>query len=128
MKTETVFCPACDKQVHVTLTPGPVHGDQPVLGDSAELVCLTFGPRCAAGRCPIANLPSIVMGVRLARSGLEAEEGWKTLRMRCETCAEVTVMDVLDNVHAYCTRCGTTNTWFKLDMGEDAIVATLPRA
>jgi hypothetical protein len=127
MNAESVFCPTCEKQVHVTLTPATVHGDQPVTGDTSQLVCLTFGPRCAAGRCPIAGLPSIVMGVRLAKSGLEAEEGWKTLQMRCQGCDQITEMDVLDNTHAYCTACGTTNTWFTLDMGEDAIAATLPR-
>lgn len=125
MESVTVYCPACRKDVHVTRTAAPLHTGEANLVDD-EVVCLTFGPRCPPGTCPLANLPSVVMGVRLARSGIEPEEPWRTVRMRCDGCESVQELEVIDNVHAFCPACGTTNRWFKLEMGEDALAVTLP--
>lgn len=126
MSTSTVYCTACDKQVHLTCTAAPLHEGEANLPDAPELVCLTFGSRCAAGRCPISGLPSVVMGVRLAKSGLEPDEPWRTLRMQCDGCGRVTDQEVLDNVHAFCPVCGTTNRWFRINMGEEEYVVALP--
>lgn len=118
MSMSTVYCTVCDKQVQLSCTASPLHEGEANLRDE-ELVCLTFGARCAAGRCPISGLPSVVMGVRLARSGMEPEEPWRTIRMRCDGCEQVTEMKILDNVHASCPVCGTTNRWFRINQGEE---------
>jgi phage FluMu protein Com len=126
MKNHTVYCPSCDKDVHVTLTPAPLHGGTSNIPDAPELVCLTFGSSCSSGRCPVSGLPSLVMGVRLARSGIDPDEPWSTIRVRCETCERVTEMEVLDDLHAFCPECQTTNRWMKLDVGEEAVFVALP--
>lgn len=89
--------------------------------------CLTFGSRCAESRCPISGLPSVVMGVRLARSGMTPENEWRTINMRCDGCDQITEMEVLDNVHAFCPICQTTNRWFQVNMGEEAYLVALPQ-
>jgi hypothetical protein len=126
MNTMTVFCSACEKDVHLACTAEPLHQGEANLPDGSELVCLTFGARCTAGRCPISGLPSVVMGVRLARSGLPAEEAWRTIHLRCEACDIITEMEVIDNVHAFCPVCQTTNRWFKMNMGEEEYVVAMP--
>lgn len=125
MKPTTTFCAACQSEVHLTMTPAPVHGGTSSMPDANELVCLTFGPRCAGGTCPLGGVPSVVMGVRLARSGFEPDRAWKLIRMHCSSCDAVTEMEILDNVHAFCPICNTTTRWLSLDMGEDAVVVSL---
>jgi predicted RNA-binding Zn-ribbon protein involved in translation (DUF1610 family) len=110
MSIRPMHCPACDGQVRVTDTPTPLHGGQPTLPDSPQLVCLDFGEQCA-GRdvCPLAGLPRMVMAVRLARSGLRPHEEWQTVRMPCSGCGQTLELEVLDDDYAYCPACGTTN-------------------
>jgi hypothetical protein len=110
MDTLTVYCSACDKDVHVTRTPAPLHSGEANL-EEEQLVCLAYGPRCPLDKCPVANLPSVVMGVRLARNGLHPEHGWRTMRMRCDGCETEAELEVLDDLYAYCTICGTTTQW-----------------
>jgi hypothetical protein len=126
MSTSTVYCPACDKDVHLACTAAPLHEGEANLSDGNELVCLTFGSRCTAGKCPISGLPSVVMGVRLAKSGLEPDEPWRTIRMRCDGCEQVTEMEILDNVSAFCPVCNTTNHWFRVNMGEEEYMVSVP--
>lgn len=128
MSTSTVYCEACDRDVHLTCTAEPLHQGEANLPDSPELVCLTFGSRCSGSRCPISGLPSVVMGVRLARSGLPAEERPRRITMRCDGCEAISEMDVLDNVYAYCPGCGTTNRWFQVNMGEEEYVVAMAKA
>jgi hypothetical protein len=125
MEPRTAYCTACQAEVHLTLTPAPVHGGTSSLPDGNQLVCLTFGSRCAGGACPIGGVPSVVMGVRLARSGFDPDESWKLIHMHCASCGRVTEMEVLDNVHAFCPICETTSRWMTLDMGEEALVVPL---
>jgi hypothetical protein len=127
MSTSTVYCTTCAKDVHLACTVAPTHLGEANLPDAPQLVCLSFGSRCAGGRCPISSLPAVVMGVQLARSGMEPEEPWRTIRMHCEGCERVTAMEVLDNVHAFCPECGSTNRWFKVNMGEEDYVVTVPQ-
>ncbi len=59
--------------------------------------------------------------MRLARSGLR--EDWTTVRAQCEGCGQVSDLNVLDKEHAFCTLCGTTNTWMVLELDGDGKVA-----
>lgn len=111
METRSVYCPRCDHDVSVTLTPHPLHGSgQATLPDGGEMVCLDFGPQCTGERCAISALPRVVMGVRLARSGLGGEQ-METVRALCEACETVQPLQVIDDTHARCPACDTVNLW-----------------
>ncbi len=77
------------------------------------MVCLDFGDKCDGEVCPLSRYRPVVMGVRLARSGLREE--WTTVRAQCEGCGQVSDLKVLDREHAFCVLCGTTNTWMVLE-------------
>jgi formate dehydrogenase maturation protein FdhE len=65
------------------------------------------------------------MGVRLARSSLREE--WSTVKAQCEGCGQVSELKVLDREHAFCSLCGTTNTWMVLELDGDGHVAVTGR-
>jgi formate dehydrogenase maturation protein FdhE len=65
------------------------------------------------------------MGVRLARSGLK--DDWKTVRAQCEGCGQVTDLKLLDQGHAFCDLCGTTNTWMVLEFDDQGKVVVAGR-
>ena len=122
MNTQTAYCSACDKPVRIALTPAPVHGGQASLPDSPEVVCLDFGAKCTGELCPMFGLPRILMGMRLARSGLK-EEGWTTIEAPCDGCGAPREMEVIDATHAYCPTCGTVNRYVFLDLEDGRYVA-----
>jgi hypothetical protein len=35
-------------------------------------------------------------------------------------------MEILDNVHAFCPVCTTTNRWFRVNMGEEEYMVSFP--
>ena len=119
------FCSHCDKDVEVAVTPGVHRSGHATLGDPGELVCLDFGDVCDGGICPLAKLRPVVMAVRLARSGLREE--WTTVRAACEGCGQVSDLKVLDQDHAFCDLCGSTNTWMVLEFDDDGKVAVTGR-
>ncbi|MEZ4415466.1 MAG: hypothetical protein R3E10_06900 [Gemmatimonadota bacterium] len=123
MKTRSVFCSHCNKKVDVGVTPAPLQGGQASLPDGGELICLDFGAGCQNSECPVSQLPSIVMGFRLARSGEDKHGGWPMVSAVCEGCGLRTDMEVLDDHHAFCTQCRTTNTLVLLRMDDDSYVA-----
>ena len=118
METRTTFCSHCNKSVKLAITPAPTHGSHANLPDGGDLVCLDFGKGCDGGECPIAGLPSIVMGFRLARSEAEKNEPWPVVRATCEACGEVADLEVLDSSHAYCTSCRSTSTLLMLPLDD----------
>jgi RNA polymerase subunit RPABC4/transcription elongation factor Spt4 len=118
-------CQACNRLVSLEVTEAPVHGGGQATLAEPEVVCLDFGSECSGCVCPFSGLPALVMGVRLARSHLPPTRGWKMLKMRCDRCERVTDMEVLDNVHAFCTQCETTNRWFELELGEERYLVAL---
>jgi hypothetical protein len=121
----TTYCAHCEKDVEVTLSPGTPRNGHASLKDPGELVCLDFGGACDGAICPLAQLRPVVMGVRLARSGLREE--WTTLRAQCEGCGRVSDLKVLDREHAFCTLCGTTNTWMLLEFDDEGKVTVTGR-
>jgi hypothetical protein len=124
-ETHKTYCTHCKKEVLVAISPAAPRGGQANLPDHDEVVCLDFGQECDGEICPLSRLRPVVMGVRLARSGLREE--WKTVRAQCEACGQVSDLEVLDMDHAYCTLCGTTNSWMVLELEEDGRVVVTGR-
>jgi len=114
------FCTHCQKEVDVVLRPPAPRSGHASLPDNEEVVCLDFGGECEGEVCPISQLRPVVMGVRLARSGLR--HSWKTVRGQCEGCGQVAALALIDLDHAYCNLCGTTNTWMLLELDQDGQV------
>lgn len=123
MKTQLAYCSACDQQVRIMVTPSPLHEGQANLPDP-EVVCLDFGQKCTGTLCPMFGLPTIVMGVRLARSGLRAEP-WTTVSAMCQGCGQLSELQVVDEETAHCPVCGTTNRLIRLKGdAEDYVITT----
>jgi hypothetical protein len=118
MDTHLAYCSACDQEVRIAVKPLPLHGGQANLADDGEIVCLEFGEKCTGQFCPMFGLPSVMMGVRLARSELRSE-GWKIVKGLCDGCNQVTEMQLIDRTHAFCTVCHTTNACTIVTAGED---------
>lgn len=119
------YCTHCQKEVEVTVSRRAARGGQANLQDHDEVVCLDFGDKCDGEVCPLSKFRPVVMGVRLAKSGLREE--WTTIRAQCEGCLRVTDLKVLDREHAFCMLCGTTNTWMLLDVDEEGKVTVTGR-
>jgi hypothetical protein len=124
-ETQKTYCTHCQKEVLVAISAAPPRGGQANLPDHDEVVCLDFGCECDGEVCPLSLLRPVVMGVRLARSGLREE--WKTVKGQCEACGQVSELEVLDMEHAYCTLCGSTNSWMVLELEEDGRVVVTGR-
>jgi hypothetical protein len=126
-KTEArkTYCTHCQKEVDVVLKPPAPRDGQAVLPTQEEVVCLDFGGECDGEVCPISQLRPVVMGVRLARSGLR--DAWKRVRAQCEGCGQVTQLELIDLDHAFCPLCGTTNTWMVLELDQDGQVVITGR-
>jgi hypothetical protein len=107
METRKMFCPQCAHEVTVTLD---------------------FGAECRDERCAISALPRVVMGVRLAKSGLRPER-MEHVQALCEGCERVVQLAVVDESHAVCPDCETVNRWtmVRLD-GEEWVAVTGRRA
>jgi len=125
VETQKTYCTHCQKEVDVVVSPGSHRDGQASLPDSDEVVCLDFGDECDGEVCPLSRFRPVVMGVRLARSGLREE--WTTVRAQCEGCGQVADLKVLDREHAFCVICGTTNTWMILEFEEDGRVVVTGR-
>ena len=128
MESRKVYCPKCDHDVTVTVTPAPLHPGHASIPDGGEVVCLDFGKQCRGELCAISGLPRAVMGVRLARSGLPHER-MERVRAVCDGCHRVVQMEVVDDTHAHCPACHTVNVWttVRLD-GEEWVAVTGQRA
>jgi Zn finger protein HypA/HybF involved in hydrogenase expression len=130
METRSVFCPKCQHDVQVAVSTAPLHGGPPSVGDmtDAELVCLDFGSGCSGTMCTAFGLPRVVMGVRLARSGLRPER-LDTVRAVCDGCGRFVELEVVDDTHAFCPQCNTINVWtlIRLD-GDEWVAVTGQRA
>ena len=128
MEERTMYCPQCQHEVTVTLTPQPLHGGPPTLPDGGRLVCLDFGPQCKDERCAVSHMPREVMGLRLAESGLRADR-LEHVQALCEGCEQVVELTVIDEHHALCPACETVNQWamIRLD-GEEWVAVTGPKA
>ena len=92
-EVKKTYCTHCQKEVNVTLSKAAPRSGQANLQESDEVVCLDFGDRCDGEVCPLSNFRPVVMGVRLARSGLS--EDWTTVRAQCEGCEQLSELEFL---------------------------------
>lgn len=128
MENRKVYCPKCDEHVTVTVTPAPLHSGHASIPDGGDVVCLDFGKQCTGQSCAVYGLPRVVMGVRLARSGLEPRR-MESVQAVCDGCHRIAQLQVVDDTHAHCPDCDTVNTWtmVRLD-GEEWVAVTGKRA
>ena len=110
MDTRTTYCPQCGKTVHVALTPVAPHGTHANVADGGQLVCLEVGEECEGVTCPVSGSSTLLMGVRLARSGEVPDEEWPHVDLLCDGCGRTVEMEVLDSGHTFCPICKTTHT------------------
>ena len=95
-ETQKTYCTHCQKEVEVAVSPGPPRRGQANLPAHDETVCLDFGEKCDGEICPLSKYRPVVMGVRLAKSGLRDQAEWKTVRAQCEGCSQISDLEVLD--------------------------------
>ena len=127
-ETRKTYCPRCNDDVTVTVTAAPLHDGHASIPDAGNVVCLDFGKQCSGPMCATFGLPRVVMGVRLARSGMRPER-LPRVKAVCDGCGRLVTMDVVDDTHAHCPECATVNTWtlIRLD-GEEWVAVTGARA
>jgi hypothetical protein len=121
MDVQHAYCSACDQEVRIVVTEAPVHGGQAVLA-GPEVVCLDFGARCTGSMCPMFGLPSIMMGVRLAKSDLRPD-AFRTVPGPCPECGETVELKVLNKDFVYCPACGGRSRWLHIELDEEQFVA-----
>ncbi len=110
MESQPTYCPQCDKTVRVTWTSSVAHETHATIPDGGKLLCFDVGEDCEGMICPLSGNSTLLMGVRLARSGEVPYEVWPHDLLKCRGCGRKTGMEVLDSGHAFCPICGTTNT------------------
>ncbi|HEX6135725.1 MAG TPA: hypothetical protein VFZ24_17255 [Longimicrobiales bacterium] len=121
METHLAYCSACDQDVRVAITDAPVYADQAPLAEP-QVVCLDFASRCSGAICPMFGLPRILMGVRLAQSGLRPE-AFTTVSAPCPACDTVVDLQLIDNEYAFCPNCGSRSRWVRLQVGDADYIA-----
>lgn len=121
MDVQHAYCSACDQEVRIVVTEGPVHGEQPIVS-GPEVVCLDFGARCTGSMCPMFGLPSIMMGVRLAKSELRPD-AFSTVPGPCPDCNELVELQVLNKDFVYCPACGSRSRWLHIKLDEEQFIA-----
>lgn len=128
LETRKTYCRRCNRDVTVAISPAPLHEGQANLPDGGHVVCLDFGPECTGPICATFGVPRVVMGVRLARSGLRPER-LPAIKAVCDGCGRLVSMEVVDDTHAHCPECATINIWtlIRLD-GEEWVAVTGKRA
>ena len=89
MKTELAFCSGCGHKVRLVFTDPPPRDGHANLRDDAEIVCLDYdADSCSGGRCSATHKPSVVMGVRLAKSHLN-DAAFETIHASCQGCGRL---------------------------------------
>lgn len=126
MKTELAYCSGCGHKVRLVFTDPPPHDGHANLPDGSEIVCLDYKESCAGGKCPNTGRAGIVMGVRLAKSHLN-DAAFELVHARCDGCGAVTGLEVIDESHALCPLCSTTNRWVRMKLADDTEVVLTSR-
>jgi hypothetical protein len=106
---ELVYCPRCNREVHIGRTPAPGHLGHANIDEGAAPVCLDLGEACDGQICAAMGGSRLVLAVRLARSGLR-ETPWPVVETLCPECGTSRECEVLDQEHGLCTVCSTVLT------------------
>jgi hypothetical protein len=109
MKTQQLYCGACDREVRVMITETPPPDGQAPLHDE-EVVCLEIGAQCTGNMCPIGATAPNAMVSRILRNGLPLD-GLRTVQSLCPSCGLETEMVLYGEGRASCTACGTAARW-----------------
>lgn len=126
MKTELAYCSGCGHKVRLVFTDPPPHDGHANLPDGADIVCLDYQESCSGGKCPATGKPSVVMGVRLAKSHLN-DEAFETVHARCDGCGATADLEVIDDDFALCPLCDTTNRWVRMKLADETEVVLTSR-
>lgn len=125
METQHVYCPGCNHKVKLVVTDAHLHGHAN-LPEGAQMVCLDFGEGCSEGTCPLTGRPGVVMGVRLARSHLN-DDAFRVVHGECASCGMLTELEMVDEEHAVCSLCDSTNSYVIVDLEGGYAVAVTGR-
>lgn len=122
MEIQHAFCTACDQPVRIVVMPASAYSGQATVADQGDVVCLDFGEKCTGAMCPMLGLPRMLMGIRLARSGL-ADAAWQTFHAPCQSCGQTVDFEILDARFALCPACNARHRWLRFDVEHGAFVA-----
>ena len=104
MKSQTAYCSACDKDVHILITDEPSQDGHANLHDS-EIVCLEVGNACTGHLCPVGAVSPTAMAARLVRSGLQTIVQ-PMFTAGCPDCGRATSHVIIEPTRATCLECG----------------------
>lgn len=121
MEEKRVYCPGCNHKVRLVITDAHPDG-QATLPEGAQVVCLDFGEGCSEGSCPVTGKPGVIMGVRLAKSHLN-DEALREVHGECASCGFLSTLEMVDDEHAVCNLCGSTNSYVIVDLEDGFAVA-----
>ncbi|HSG49661.1 MAG TPA: hypothetical protein VLA43_17700 [Longimicrobiales bacterium] len=121
MEEKRVYCPGCNHKVRLVITEEHPDG-QANLPEGAQVVCLDFGEGCSEGSCPVTGRPGVIMGVRLAKSHLN-DAALREVHGECASCGFLTTLEMVDDEHAVCSLCGSTNSYVIVDLEDGYAVA-----
>lgn len=123
MDQRLVYCPGCNHKVRLVITEGHPDG-QANLPEGAQVVCLDFGEGCSEGSCPVTGRPGVIMGVRLAKTHLN-DDAFRVVHGECASCGLLASLEMVDEEHAVCPLCSSTNTYVIVDLEDgDAVAVT----
>jgi hypothetical protein len=120
MNTTIAYCSARDQDVRIAWLESSPDGQTQLV--EPEVVCLDYGEKCTGALCPSFGLPSMLMGVRLARSGLPTAP-WRTVYAACGECGQVSDLRVVNADYLYCGVCGSTLRWRQIEADGDSYLA-----
>jgi hypothetical protein len=108
MSTDHCFCTQAGQTVRLRRAGSPLDDAPP----TEPAVCLDMNRRCITAKCPVTNVSTAEMALRLVRSGLVGVTD--QVRATCPDCAAETTHAVAGWSQAVCTRCGAVRRWSEL--------------
>ncbi len=109
MKSQQLYCGACDRPVRVLITEMPGEEGQASAAD-AELVCLEIGAQCTGNLCPLGAAEPSAMVRRIVRNGIPLNT-LETVMAQCPACFNDAEMILYGNGRAGCSACGADGRW-----------------
>jgi hypothetical protein len=109
MKSQNLFCSACDRPVRVLITDEPTSEGQAEVTD-AEMICLEIGAQCTGHLCPLGAAEPGAMVRRIVRNGIPLDT-LQTVKADCPFCFSQTEMILYGDGKAGCSACGADGRW-----------------
>jgi hypothetical protein len=109
MKSQQLYCGACDRPVRVLITETPsTEGQAPA--EDPEVVCLEIGAQCTGNLCPLGATEPGAMVRRIVRNGIPLGT-LETVTARCPACFNDAEMILYGDGRAGCSVCGSDGRW-----------------